>query len=109
MESLMNNWLWTLVVFPIIIGVFKTELGNIWKAWRTYQLRAFDADGNPATSDRVQLLNGATGEWGDAIIEKYKFTLNAKKRGVYLLYPDGGREKVSFLDWAGFRKRVPPA
>jgi hypothetical protein len=108
MDTLPIHWLWTLVIFPIIIAFFKNEIGNVLTAWKVYRLRSFDVDGNPTTEDRVQLLNGATGEWGDAVIEKYVFSLNAKRRGVYLRYPDGGREKVGLLDWAGFRKRTPP-
>ena len=109
MDAIMNNWLVVAIIIPMVVGFFKAEIANIFTAWNVYRLRAFDADGNPATSDRVQILNGATGEWGDAVIERYKFSLFAKTRGVYLRYPDGGREKVSFLTWAGFRKRVPPS
>lgn len=103
-----TSWVWSLVLFPILIGFFKNEIGNLLTAWNVYRLRAFDIDGNPDTEDVVQLLNGATGEWGDAVIERYCFCLSAKKRGVYLRYPDGGREKVGFITWAGFRKRIPP-
>jgi len=108
MDTLTNNWIIGVIILPVLVGLFKTEIGKIFTAYNVYRLRAFDADGNPSTADTVQLLNGATGEWGDAIIEKYVFSLSAKKRGVYLLYPDGGREKVSLLDWATWRKRVPP-
>lgn len=109
MEKMANDWILALVILPVLVGFFKQEIGDFLTAWRVYRLRSFDADGNPATSDVVQILNGATGEWGDAMIEKYVFSLNPKKRGVYLIYPDGGREKVSLLAWADFRKRVPPA
>jgi len=107
MDGLMNNWLVAAIIFPVVAGFFKTEIGNLLKAWSVYHLRAFDVDGNPATSDRVQILCDATGKWVDAKIQ-YRFSFSAKKRGVYLMYPDGGREKVSFLTWAGLRKRMPP-
>ena len=109
MKEVTNNWLWIAVILPVLIGFFKTEIGRLLAAWSVYRLRAFDADGNPATSDHVQLLNGATGEWGDAVIERYVFSLSARTRGVYIRYPDGGREKVSLLTWAGFRKRISPS
>ncbi len=108
MNELTGNWLWVVVILPVLIGFFKTEIGRTLTAWNVYRLRAFDMDGCPGTPDRVQLLNGATGAWGDAIIEKYIFSFSAKTRGVYLRYPDGGREKVSLVAWAGFRKRTPP-
>jgi len=108
MDFLTENWIVGVVILPVLIGMFKAEIGKILTAYNVYRLRSFDLDGNPDTSDQVQLLNGATGRWINATIEKYVFSLSAKKRGVYLLYPDGGREKVSFIDWAGFRKRMPP-
>lgn len=108
METMTSNWFLVMIILPVLVGFFKTEIGNLLTAWNVYRLRAFDADGNPNTSDRVQILNGATGKWGNATIEKYKFCLSSRRRGVYLLYPDGGREKVSFIHWAAFRKRTPP-
>jgi len=108
LESVTGSWLWVMVLLPVLVAIFKTELGKIFTAWNIYRLRAFDLDGNPGTEDQLQLLNGATGEWSDAIIEQYVFTLSSKTRGVYLRYPDGGREKVSLITWAGFRKRIPP-
>ena len=108
MDAVMNNWLVVAIVLPLVIGFFKTEIGNLIIAYNVYRLRAFDADGNPDTEEPVQILNGATGEWGDVVVERYRFWAHKKERGVYLRYPDGGREKVSFLAWAGWRKRVPP-
>ena len=109
MDAIANNWLLAAIVLPVLVGMFKAELGKLITSYNVYRLRSFDMDGNPGTEDRVQLLNGATGQWGDAVIEKYVFSMSAKKRGVYLRYPDGGREKVSLLAWAGWRKRIPPA
>lgn len=102
------NWIWVAVILPVLIGFFKAEIGRILTAYNVYRLRSFDVDGDPTTADAVQMLNGATGEWGDATIEKYVFSLSSKKRGVYILYPDGGREKISLVIWAGMRKRQPP-
>ena len=107
MDALMNNWIVAAIILPVLINIFKAEIGGLFTAWNVYRLRAFDADGNPATSDRVQILCRATGEWVDATI-KYKFSLSTKKRGVYLRYPDGGREKIGLIAWANLRKRSPP-
>ena len=108
MNSENVNWLWAVVLLPVLVGIFKSELGKLFTIWNVYRLRAFDSDGNPGSPDNVQILNSATGKWGNAIIEKYVFSLSSRRRGVYLLYPDGGREKVGYILWNSFRKRTPP-
>jgi len=108
MEIDINNWLLAVVILPILASIFKSEIGKFFTAWSIYRLRWFDSDGNPKTSQNVQILNEMSGEWIDATIIQYKFTISNKKRGVYLLYPDGGREKLSFIKWADLRKRTPP-
>ena len=105
---MIDNYVVAAIVLPAIVAVFKTQITNLFTAWSIYHLRTFDLDGNPDTPDKVQIMHRDTGEWIDVIIEKYLFWSTAKKRGVYLLYPDGGRERVSFIVWAGFRKRTPP-
>jgi hypothetical protein len=107
-EHLTHNWFLTLIIFPILINFFKKEIVYLLTVYNIYRLRAFDIDGNPSTEDIVQILCIATGKWKDAIIEKYVFSFSAKTRGVYLRYPDEGREKISFLVWATLRKRTPP-
>ena len=54
MDAVMNNWLVVAIVLPLIIGFFKTEIGNLIIAYNVYRLRAFDADGNrqPVTGCR---------------------------------------------------------
>lgn len=110
METTMHDLvqLIKILIVPVGLAFFKNEIGNLFKAWGVYRLRAFDQDGNPATSDKAQLLNGATGQWGDIVIEKYVFSISARKRGVYIRYPDGGREKIMLVNWANMRKRMPP-
>lgn len=108
MDAILNNWLMVAVVLPFVVGMFKAEIGRLITAYNVYRLRAFDLDGNPSTSDEVQILNEGKGEWDYATI-RYEFCLGAKKRGVYIRYRDGGKEKVSLVDWAGMRKRQPPA
>lgn len=108
MDAIQNDWFLMIVILPVIIGFFKKEIGDFLTAWKAYRLRSFDADGNPNTSDRVQILCGATGTWVDAIILKHVFSLSPKKRGVYIMYPDGGREKIGWLVWITLRKRTHP-
>ena len=108
MEKITGNWLWAVVVLPVLVGIFKAEIGKLFTVWNIYRLRAFDKDRDPNTPDQVELLNEATGQWGKVTIQRYIFCVSAARRGVYLLYLDGGKEKVSFLVWASFRKRTPP-
>lgn len=61
MEALMNNWL-VLALVSVLLAAFKKEIGNFLTAWNIYRLRALDIDGNPDTSDRVQILCSATGK-----------------------------------------------
>lgn len=96
------------LIIPVVLGFFKTEIANLITAWNVYRKREFDRDGDPDSPDKAQLLNGSTGQWGDITIEKYVFSLNSAERGVYVLYPDGGRERISLINWAKMRKRWPP-
>lgn len=106
MENL--SWVWLMVIVPVFATFFKTEIGKILATWNIYKLRNFDLDGNPETLDQVQLLNRATGNWFTITIERYCFSLSTKKRGVYLLYKNGAKEKVTLLTWATWRKRSLP-
>ena len=100
MKTIGSNWIWITVVIPVVIGMFKTELGNLLKAYRTYKLRVFEV------GSKAQLFNGAAGCWGGIVsIEDYKFSLSAATRGVYIRHEDGGAEKVGILEWATWRKR----
>jgi len=100
-----DNFVIGAVVLPVLIGLFKTELGNLLKAWRIYRARPFDKDRDPLTADKCQVLCGATGDWKDITILKYQMSLSAGKRGVFIQHADGGKEKVSLLEWASMRKR----
>ena len=105
-ESMSENWLWCMIILPVMIGLFKAEIGKLFTVWNIYRLRAFDLDGDPNTKDNVEVLCGATGAWRKVIIEKYVWSLSTARRGVYLKYPNGTKEKVSFLVWATLRKRT---
>ena len=88
-----------LAVVSVLLGFFKAELGKIFTALGVYLRREF------MPGDQVFVLNGATGCWGMITIDKYRFSLIATKRGVYVIHSDGGLERVSLLAWAGIRKR----
>lgn len=101
----MNEWLIAAVVLPVVAGIFKTELRNLWKAWSVYRARPFDEDRDPNTPSTCELFNGAAGTWEPIEIEKYQMSLKKGNRGVFVKYPNGEREKVSLVDWADMRKR----
>lgn len=99
METLLNTWLITPII-AVVIGLFKTEIGNILRAYRIFKNKIFPPGSN------VQLFNEAKGAWGYKVtIEKYIFSLDSNIRGVYIRYWDGGMEKISILQWASWRKR----
>ena len=100
METMTNNWVLATLVIPVIIAAFKSELAKLVTIWVAYRRKIFNV------GDRVQLFNGAVGVWADVVtVERYVFSLNSAKRGVYLRYPDKGLEKVAILDWQSWRKR----
>ena len=107
-EQIMQSWGMAAVIIPLIMAFFKKEIGGLITAYFLFRKREFDRDGKPETSEKVQLLNGATGQWGDITIVKYEFSFNATKRGVYVEYLDGGKERISFIKWSNMRKRWPP-
>jgi len=98
-----GKWLFMMIVIPVLVAVFKVELGNMVKAWAAFKRRAFNV------GDYVQLFNGATGKF-DAVVKirAYVFSFNSIKRGVYLVHADGGPEKVAILEWITWRKRPAP-
>ena len=107
-NSVMSSWPWAIIVVPVAVGVFKAELGRAWSAWSTYRTRAFDLDGDPFSPNDCEMLNGATGQWGPAVIEKYVMWSRPSNWGVYVTYPDGGKEHFGYPAWASIRKRTPP-
>jgi len=104
METI-DNFIIGAVVLPVFVGLFKTEISNLLKAWRLYLTRPFDEDRDPLTPSKCQIRCDATGKWEDAIIEKYQMSLFANKRGVFIKHADGGKERISFLKWSDMRKR----
>jgi len=102
----MNEYIIGMVLIPVVIGLFKTEVSNIFRAWRIYVARPFDKDRNPNTSDTCQILCTSTGKWIDITILKYVMSFSAGKRGVYIKYSNKSEEKLSLLDWANMRKRT---
>lgn len=95
-----NSWVLATLVIPVVIAAFKAELGKLITTWAAYKRKAFQV------GDRVQLHNGATGEWAAVVtVKEYVWSLSSERRGVYITYPDGGVEKVGILAWQSWRKR----
>lgn len=100
---------WIVVAFfGALATIFKANIGRTWHAYSTYKNRQFDMDGDPNTPNPCQMLNGAKGEWGDAIVERYLFWCKPSKWGTDVLYPDGGKEHFNYDQWEAIRKREPP-
>ncbi|WP_353258518.1 hypothetical protein [Prochlorothrix hollandica] len=112
MDLQINAFLLGSILVPLLAGLFKSEIIGIYQTWALYNVRPFDEDRNPNTPDRCQLHSAATGQWSDITIEKYCFSLNKNKAGVYIrhLLPDNktAAEQISFEAWAGMRKRKMP-
>ena len=103
------------LLLPLLIALFKSEIAALYQSWAIYNSRPFDRDRNPDTPDRCQLYNSATGEWEDILIEKYQFSVDRDKRGVFIRHAvnDGetvlwARERIPFDVWATMRKRTVP-
>ena len=95
----MTDWMWVVVVAPIVVGFFKKEIGTLFTATVVYLRREFNK------GDVVRLHNPATGGWGDVVITDYKFHISGSKRGVYVRHADGGIERIPLVVWGGMRKR----
>ncbi|NER80597.1 MAG: hypothetical protein F6K42_13685 [Leptolyngbya sp. SIO1D8] len=103
------------LLFPLLIALFKQEIASVYQSWAVYNSRPFDKDRNPNTPDRCQLYNSATGSWETILIEKYQFSLDRDRRGVFICHAIGdqevkqwARERIPFDVWAGMRKRSLP-
>ena len=116
MFQLENFWVGTILI-PLLIVLLKSEITNIYKSWTVFHARAFDKDRDPNTPDSCQILNGATGQWGEILIERYSFSWDKNKRGVFVLHPvdnklglnkEWAAERIPLLVWADMRKRELP-
>lgn len=106
MDALINNW-FTMAIASGLLLAFKTQVLNVITGFVCYFTRSFDKDGDPNTPEHGQLLNEATGVFGDIIVLKYDFPLKFGS-GVDVLYPDGGVEHILYSLWFTMRKRDPP-
>lgn len=102
----MENWIWGVIVLPVVIGVFKSELASLWTAWSVYHARPFDDDGNPDTIFNCEVFNGSNGEWVPVKIVGYRMSLNKNKRGVWVEYENGTKERIPLVKWANVRVRT---
>lgn len=106
MDVLLSNWITTAIASALLIA-FKTQLMNMVIGFVCYFTRSFDKDGDPDTPERGQLLNDATGVFGDITVLQYEFPLKFGA-GLWVLYPDGGVEHIKYPGWFNMRKREPP-
>ncbi|MGF1521705.1 MAG: hypothetical protein ACFBSF_05225 [Leptolyngbyaceae cyanobacterium] len=105
------------LLLPLVVALFKREIGSLYQSWAIYNSRPFDQDRKPDTPDRCQLYNSSTGEWEDILIEKYKFSWKQDQRGVFICHPvatkddntmQWAKERIPFDVWATMRKRTMP-
>ena len=101
-----NNWFIGIILIPVVIGIFKSEIGRLFTSWNIYRLRIFDVDGDPNTPDQVQLFSG--GKWNTVVIVKYCMWVRTSSRGVHIKYSNGSVRKFSFLEWKAQPKRTVP-
>lgn len=102
------NWLWAMIILPVIAGIFKKELSDLYNAYGVYRHRPFDLDRDPGTADVCMLNNPATGDWGLVIIHKYAFWhWSQAKRGVIFSHiTDDGvlKRHVGLIEWGRLAK-----
>ena len=79
-----NNieWMLTILIIPVLIGFFKTQIGNFLEDYMVYKNRNFDSDNNPATGQDCMLQSPATGEFSMITIDLYEFSIFPAKRRV---------------------------
>ena len=103
------------LLLPLVVALFKREIGSLYQSWAIYNSRPFDQDRKPDTPDKCQLYNSATGKWEDILIERYQYSWKQDKRGVFIGHPvaqgdttQWARERIPFDVWASMRKRTVP-
>jgi len=81
-------WGWTVVLLPVLIGVFKSQIGEFIGDYMLYRNRRYDSDGDPGTGQWCMVQSAATGEWCRAFVEKYTFSIfRPSKRLVHVWFP----------------------
>ena len=93
-----NNWIWIAIILPVIVGLFKSEIGSFLLDLKIYKTKEF------SEGDEVELLNTSLGKWGKVIILDYTFSLSPHHRVVTFQHTDGHIEHIPFKIWASMRK-----
>ncbi len=97
----MDKMFWGAILLPVLIGVFKSELLELYADYRIWKNRAVKE------GDLVELLNPNTGSWTEVEVIDYTFGLMVTDRVVWFKHVGSGRvEAVPFKVWSGFRKYV---
>ncbi len=101
------NWLWITLVLPVVVGIFKHEIGRFFSDYTVYKNRRFDSDGDPGTGQHCYVQSGATGEYVKIYVDEYTFGLAPSSRKVITQQkdPEGDEWKVivvpySYTQWA---------
>lgn len=107
--DLSMNWLWFTLVVPVVMGIFKSEIGALFRDYSVYRHRMFDEDGDPATGEPCHIL--IKGEWKKIMVAEYQFGLSPAKRRVITYQPDpkGGFNDMivvpyTYTQWANLIK-----
>jgi len=113
LEAMGGAWVWTVLLLPVLVGVFKSEIGKIITSWRIYRSRPFDTDRDTDTPEICMLGNPATGGSSYCVILDYIFWAKSVNRGVdvAIISPDfTGMTKrhFTFADWGGAVKTQIP-
>jgi len=97
------NWLWTMVLIPIIAFTLKNYILEYIEDRKIYKTRMFDDDQNPKTGQDGWILNEAKGIYEINTIEEYTWNhfLPSKREVIVLKYiPEGKiRVKYTYKNW----------
>jgi hypothetical protein len=99
-----RSWHVLLLFFTVIVGIFKSEIGNAINAFLIVQGRKY------VEKEKIQILS-SSGVWEDATIIDYSYEIpfSKKRGGVLVQYKNGDgniyEEKFSFALWTTQRTR----
>jgi len=80
MEFISNNWIYSVMIAPILMGFFKSSISDYLEDIAIYITRKYDDDKNPATGQYCLIQSGATGQWFKIFIKDYKFGILPNNR-----------------------------
>jgi len=99
------NWLWGLILVPVIAGIFRSELGEAFETYRIYKCGMMDSDGNPKTMEKIWIHYYGTDIWELITVVHYQWGIMRHQRFVRIMDSDGDCENISLLSWSSMRKK----